>query len=151
MDLQTLAQMAFEAATRGGLSWQNLLAVGALVGVVALLRLFLAPRVPFFATPEGGILLNVLVSGFAATVTALCGGAAFTWGLLGASLVMSWKAAGGWTLLKNLVPLVLSLPFIAKLFPPKGDGLALVTEAQKAGLATAVSSGKKPEDIANGR
>jgi hypothetical protein len=119
MDLQQLAKLAFDAASSGALSWPNLAAVAALVAVVGLLRMVLAPRVPFFGTPEGGILLNVLASGFGAVVTALCGGSPFSWGLLGGALLMSWKAAGGWSLLKNVWPLLLKVPFIAALFPPK--------------------------------
>jgi hypothetical protein len=126
MELKDVAQMAFEAALKGGLSWQNLAAVGVLVALVAGARLYLAPKIPFFGTSEGGVVLNVAVAGVVGAVTALCAGVPFTWALLGTSLVMSWKAAGGWSLLKNLWPLISSLPIFLKLFPAKGDVVAPV-------------------------
>lgn len=151
MELNELARLAFDAVTAGGLTLPNVVAVVALVAVVAALKLALAPRVPFFSTPAGVILLNVAVSGFAAVVTALAGGTAFTWALLGTTLVMSWKAAGGWTLLKHLWPVV--EPLLVKIFPfmARGDAATTMTEAQKTGLAAAVVA-KTPTstDIANG-
>lgn len=119
MDVKDLAQLVLDAVAHGSLSWVALLPVVVLVGIVAALKYLLAPKVPFFSTPEGGLVLNVLSSGLATAVVALVGGTPFTWALLGTSLVLSWKAAGGWALLKRFLPLLLKLPFLAALFPPR--------------------------------
>lgn len=156
METSELAQRFFGALASGGLTWLNALVVGLLILVVAALRAGLKRVHPFFDSPGGVILINVVVSGLTATALALLGGTSFTLAILAAALVASWKAAGGFALLKHLLPLIpgltdllLKLPFVAALFPPKADGPTLVAEAQKIGLAAAVNA-KAPttEDLA---
>lgn len=120
MDLQDLAQKTLEAFASGALPWTALIPIVVLVAIVAGLKYLLAPKVPFFATPEGGLVLNVVSSAIATVVAALLGGTAFTWALLGTSFILTLKAAGGWALLKRFLPLLLKLPFLSTLFPPRG-------------------------------
>lgn len=159
METSQLAHQFLDALLAGSLSWTNALAVGVLILVVAALKVGLAKLHPFFTTASGTILINVVTSGLTAAALAFMAGAAFKWVLLGGALAASIKAAGGVSLLKHLLPLVpgltdllLKLPFVSKLFPPKGDAPALVTEAQKAGLAAAVAAkAPSPESVANAR
>lgn len=148
-NLEAFFKLVLGAASAG--KWAHLAAL-ALVAMVWALRKFVAPRAPFFSTGEGGAVLTVLSSFVGAFATALLAGTAFSWTLVWSSLTVALLAAGGWSLAKHLLPLLLKIPFIAKLFPPKADGAALVSSAQKQGLASAVvAKSPSPEDIANGR
>jgi hypothetical protein len=139
-------QAVLGAATSG--QWA-LVAAFVLVAVVWGLRKLPWPPLK---TPEGGAVLNILTGFAGAFLSALVGGAAFSWALVLTSLQVSVLAAGGWSLLKSLVfPLLLRVPAFAKLFS-RGSAAEAVTAAEKQGLAAAVVA-KAPtsDEIANGR
>lgn len=122
----------------------------ALVAAVWALRKFIAPSAPFFATGEGGAVLNVLTSFAGAIATALFTGVTFTPALLWTSLQLSLLASGGWSLLKYLLPLLLKIPFLATIFA-RGSAPAAVSDAEKKGLAAAVvAKPPKSDELANG-
>ena len=147
--LDAFLRLVLNAATSG--KWAQLAAL-ALVAAVWALRKFVAPKAPFFSTGEGGAVLTILTSFVGALATALLGGASFSWPLLWGAVQVAVLAAGGWSLSKHLLPLLLKIPFLAKLFPPKANGPVLVADAAKVGLAAAVvAKSPSPEDIAHGR
>jgi hypothetical protein len=147
-NLEAFFKLVLTAASAG--KWAQLVAL-ALVGLVWLLRKLIVPKVPFFATGEGGALLTVLTSFVGALATAvLAPGVTFSWTLVSGAFYAALMAAGGWSLAKHLLPLVMKLPFLAALFPPKGDGPVLVADAEK--LAAAVTAkAPTPEELANGK
>lgn len=120
-----------------------------LVGGVSLARQFLAPKVPFLATPEGGSLLN-LVGSFGSGLVLALTGTPFSWALVW-SVLVSVLSTSGRAFVKNFLwPMLLRLPPVAKLFA-RGDSKAAIAGAEKKGLAAAVvAKPPKPEDIANG-
>lgn len=147
-NLADFAGLVLKAAQSG--QWPMVAAL-ALVAVVWAIRKWGTPAIPFLGTPEGGAVLNLATGFSGALLTALMSGTPFTWSLAWASLQVSILAAGGWSLFKSLLwPLLLKVPFIAGLFA-RGAAAAVVTEAQKKGLAAAVVA-KPPTstDIANG-
>jgi hypothetical protein len=135
-------QLLVNAALSG--RWP-LVAALVLVGLVWVGRKLLAPKVPFFATGAGGAVLNLLTSFSVALATALLPGTAFTWSLLWVALQASLVAAGGWSLLKYLLPLV---PGLGSLFA-RGDAAASIASSEKVGLATEPPA-RKAEDVVNG-
>ncbi len=141
--LDLFFKLVLGAATAG--KWAQLAAL-ALVAVVWALRKFIAPKMPFFGTGEGGAVLTVLTSFAGAFATTLLAGAAFSWPLVWSSLQVAFLAAGGWSLAKHLLPLLMKVPFLAALFPPKSNGPGLVAEAQKIGLANAVAAKSPTSD-----
>src|SRR5688500_17876274 len=111
--------MLLEAAMAG--RWSVVVAL-ALVGAVWLLRK--APW-PFLKTGEGGALLTVATSFAAAFATAAIAGAALSGPLLWSSLQVALLASGGWSLAKHLLPLLLKIPAVGKLFA-RGDAKVAV-------------------------
>lgn len=148
-NLDAFLKLVLAAVATG--KWASVAAL-ALVAAVWGLRKFVAPKVPFFATGEGAAVLTISASFVGALATALLAGSALSVPLVWSSLQVAVMAAGGWSLAKHLLPLLLKVPFLAALFPPKADGPTLVTGAQKVGLAAAVVA-KAPtsDEIANGK
>lgn len=145
--LDKFLSLVLEAAVAG--KWSSLAALG-LVAAVWALRKFIVPKAPFFATGEGGAVLTILTSFVGAVATAVLAGAAFSGTLVWSSLQVALLAAGGWSLVKHLLPLLLKAPFLAKLFA-RGDAATAVTKAEKEGLAAAAGARTpKSDDIANG-
>ncbi len=146
-NLSEFLQLVVSAVAAG--KWASVAAL-VLVATVWALRKFIAPKVPFFATGEGGAVLTIATSFGGALATALLAGTAVSGGLILSSLQVALLAAGGWSLLKHLLPLLLRVPFLANLFA-RGDAAVAVTAAQKEGLAAAVAAKTpKAEDVANG-
>jgi hypothetical protein len=137
-------RLLVDAALAG--RWPLVVAI-VLVGVVWAFRKLLAPKVPFFGTGAGAAVLNLLTSFSLALVTPLLAGVSFTWAMCWVALQASLVAAGGWSLLTHLLPLI---PGLGNLFA-RGDAAAITAKAEKAGLAAAVLA-KPPNsmDIANG-
>ncbi len=136
-------QLLVNAAMSG--RWPLLVAL-ALVGIVWLLRKLVAPKVPFFATGEGGAVMNLATSFTLALATALLPGAAFTWSLLWVALQASLVASGGWSLLKYLLPLI---PGLSGLMA-RGDATAIEADAKAAGdVAAKAAAIKTATDIIN--
>lgn len=158
--LEALAVSIFQAIRSGQLSLTSAVAVVALMVVVWLLRKVLAPKFPFFATKLGALVLNIVASGLAAAVTAIMAGTSFTWALLGASLLMSYYAAGGhgiWkTVWEQAEPYV--WPLVSKVLPSwllgfisRGNVAVIEAKINKAGLAAAVTARAPASDaVANG-
>lgn len=146
-NLDQFLKLVLSAAAAG--KWSSLAALALVAGVWAL-RKFVAPKAPFFATGEGGAVLTVLTSFVGALATAVLAGTALTGSLVWGSLQVALLAAGGWSLAKHLLPLLLKVPALAALFA-RGSAPVAVAEAQKEGLAAAVvAKAPKAEDIANG-
>lgn len=151
-NLGQFSQLVIQAAADG--KWPMLAAL-ALVGVVWGLRRFVVPQASYFQTKEGGVILNLLTSFAGAVGTMLIApGVNFTWGLMWTAFQLSVGASGIWTLFGPLVekyiwPLLLRVPFLAKLFA-RGDATRVISEAEKKGLAAAATAKTpKSEDIAN--
>lgn len=140
-----LAKALFTAVMSG--QWFLSAALGLMLIVLALRQL----PIPALKTDAGGVLLNFGTSLSLALATAALAGASFTWPAFWVAVNMAATAAGVYTLLKKLaLPLLLKIPFLGALFPPRADGLTLVTDAAK--LAAAVTAkAPTPEDIANGK
>lgn len=141
---------ALLAAVMGG-QWAVLVGL-VLVAVVWAARKFLAPVAPFFATDEGAFTLNLLTSFLLAIATAVTAGglAAVTWPVALKALEVSFLAAGGFAAVKKFaLPLLMRIPWFAALVS-RGTAAAAVTQAQKLGLAAAVTA-KSPtsDEIAN--
>lgn len=130
-----------------------MVAAFALVAAVWALRKFGAPKAPFFATPEGGAVLNLATSFSGAFLTALVAGTPFSWGLLLSAFQVSLLAAGGWGLASSLLfPLLLKIPLLANVFG-RGSAAEAEARAKAAGLAAANVVAAKPpssDSIANG-
>ncbi len=106
--LLDLAKPIFDSVMAG--HWLLGAALG-LVLLVAVIRRYAAPHVPFLATDVGGALLTLFAGFGAAGATALTAGATVTWGLAWTALGVAVSAAGGYTLLnKLLVPLEAKAP-----------------------------------------
>lgn len=141
-DPASFVQLLVDAALSG--RWPLVVAL-ALVALVWALRKFLAPQVPFFGTGGGAAVLNVATSFSFALATPLLAGVTFTWSLLWVALQASLVAAGGWSLLSHLLPLI---PGLGNLFA-RGDATASIAKAEK--LAAAVAATPPTSDsIANG-
>lgn len=145
--LDQFLQLVLGAVSAG--KWSSVAAL-ALVAAVWAVRKFIAPKAPFFATGEGGAVLTIASSFVGAFATAVLAGTPFTWVLVWSSLQVALLAAGGWSLLKHLLPLLLKIPGLGAFFAA-GDATASVAKSEKEGLAAAVvAKTPKPEDIANG-
>lgn len=145
--LPELAKALFDAVMSG--QWFLAASVALVLLVMGLRSLPWAP----LKTDAGGVLLNFGTSLGLALATVAVAGVAFTGPVFWTAFNLAATGAGLYTLAKKLAwPLLLKIPFVAALFPPKADGPALVTAAQKAGLAAAVVA-KAPtsDEIANGR
>lgn len=145
-NLELFLKLILDAASSGQYAMLGALL---LIGGVFLVRQFLAPKVPFLATPEGGALLNLFGSFGSGLVLALTG-TPFSWALVW-SVLLSVFSTSGRAFVKNLLwPMLLRIPFLAKLFS-RGDAAAAEAKASKVGLAAAVDA-KAPtsQDIANG-
>lgn len=127
-NLTEFARVVYEAARDG--RWLVVAALG-IVALVWATRKFAAPKVPFFATGEGGAILNLVTGFLLAIAGALIGGAPLSGMTLWVALQTSFVAAGGWSLVKNL------LPFFGRFIPGLGAG-----DAQKS-LTLAKSEGEK--------
>jgi hypothetical protein len=139
-------QLLVDAALHG--RWPVAVAL-VLVALVWAIRKLVAPKVPFFGTGAGGAVLNIATSFSVALATPLLAGVTFTWALLWVALQASLTAAGGFSLLKYLLPLI---PGVAGIFA-RGDAAAEEAKAKAAGLAAAnVIVAKQPssDQIANG-
>ncbi len=149
-NLSQFVGMVVDAA-KGG-QWPMVAAL-ALVAAVWALRKFGAPKVPFFATSQGGAVLNLATGFSGAFLTALVAGSPFSWGLVWSAFNVSLLAAGGWGLASSLLfPLLMKIPFLANIFA-RGDAAKIEAEAKAAGLAAANAiAGKPPTSdlIANG-
>jgi uncharacterized membrane protein len=150
LDPAVFMQLVIGAVQAG--KWAVVAAV-ALAGLVLAAKKFLAPKFPFFGTKLGTIVLALagslvgVILNSAAALTLPSGEA------LLAALGVWFVAVGGVPALTDaLWPFLLRIPFVASLFPPKADGAALVSAAEKQGLAAAVAA-KAPtsDEIANGR
>ena len=141
VDPAVLFQLVIGAAKAG--HW-TLFAALLLAGGVLLLKRFLAPRYPLFATKPGvwllalaGALVPPLIS--AAATLSLPSGAAVL-----AALGVWFTSIGGIPAVADaLLPLLLKIPFVAKLAPPTK------AEVVKFEPAPAVAP-VKSDDIANG-
>jgi hypothetical protein len=82
-----------------------LLAALALSLTVCVVRKPLAARVAFFATKEGGALLNLAFAATGGLITVAASGQSWSWfvGLTVAKIALT--AAGGWALFNHLAPL----------------------------------------------
>lgn len=141
---EEFAKLVFQAASEG--KWLSLVAL-ALIGIVWAVRKYGAPKVPFFATSEGGAIVNIVTSFVLALSGALLAGTPPTWGMAWVALQTSFLAAGGWSLVRNL------LPFFARFVPwlGSGDASASIATAKKEGDAAAsVAKPKTATDIVNG-
>lgn len=125
--VEQFAQLVLDAAQSK--NWWLLLAL-ALSGAVFLLRkygdkipFYSKWLAPFFATPTGGAVLTLVSAFVGALATALLGGATMTGALALSALKIALTAAGGWTLLKHLWPL------LGQFFPPKSAVVAVPTPA----------------------
>jgi hypothetical protein len=98
LDLFTLAAQLYQAVTSG--NW-FLLAAFALVAAVFGARKFLTPRVPFFASDSGGVLLTFLGALGGGLATALAAGENMSWVLALASAKVAFVAMGGYSALKK--------------------------------------------------
>lgn len=98
-------------------------------------------------------MLNLATGFSGAFLTALVAGTPFTWGLVWASFNVSLLASGGWGFLTSLVfPLLLKIPFLAKLFS-RGSAADAEAKAKAAGIAAAnaiVAKQPTSDQIANG-
>jgi hypothetical protein len=126
------------AAIKGG-QWPLVAILTLILGVWAV-RKFLGPKYPALQTGAAGAALNILAGFLTAVGVSLIGGIPFTWALAGSALLSS--IAAGWFSLASA--------FFPDAFK-RGDPAAIVTKAEKAGLAAAVVA-KPPRstDIANG-
>lgn len=145
-NLEAFLGLVIKAASAG--QWVLVGALG-LVFAVWGARSLLSKKYEFFKSGAGALLLNVLGS-LAQGIAVAVMGAPASWAIVWA-VVVSVFGTYGWTLLKTFGPLVLKVPFIAAMFPPKADGPTLVLAAEKQGLAAAVVA-KAPtsDEIANG-
>jgi hypothetical protein len=107
-DVYQLIQEAARALFAEGMSSTARLAV-LLILAVSMARRFLAPRVPFFATDHGAVLLTLATGLLGGLGNALVAGSAMSWGVVAAAFGLSLKAAGGYTALKKA-----ALPLLAK-------------------------------------
>lgn len=140
-----LARALFDAVMSG--QWFLSASLALMLIVLGLRQL----PVPFLKTDAGGVLLNFGTSLSLGLATTALAGASFSWPMFWVALNLAATAAGVYTLLKKLaLPMLLKIPFLAALFPPKADGLALVTDAQKLAAAV-VAKAPTPEEIANGK
>ncbi len=143
-DPSGFVKLLIDAALGG--RWPLVVAL-VLVALVWGLRKFLAPKVPFFATGGGAAVLNIATSFSLALATPLLAGVVFSPALLWVALQASLAAAGGWSLLSHLLPLI---PGMGDLFA-RGNAAASISEAEKKGLAAAVAATPPTSDkIANG-
>lgn len=135
--LLDLAKPVFEAVMAG--HW-ILGAALALILLVALVRRYVGPHVPFLHSDVGGALLSLAAGFGSGLAAALAAGGPVSWGLAWTALTVSVAAAGGYTLLAKLIrPLEDAAPAWLKPF------LAMITwifdkpdaaaEAAKAGDA----------------
>jgi hypothetical protein len=141
---EQFAQLVFDAARDG--KWLSLLALG-LIGLVWAIRKFAAPKVPFFGTGEGGAVVNFGTGFLLALATAILAGSPPSWAMAWVSLQTSFLAAGGWSLFKSLIPL------LVRLVPGFGAGnaAASIATAKKEGEAAAAETKPKTAaDIING-
>lgn len=125
-----------------------------LMGIVFLIR-----RTPWppLQTDVGGVLLNFGSSLALALFSAAAAGAPVTWPVILTALQVSGGAAVAYMLIKKfLLPILLKVPFLAKLWDlaaaafSRGDAAAAVTAAEKQGLAAAVvAKSSTSDDIAN--
>jgi hypothetical protein len=110
--LLDLARPVYEAVLHG--QWY-LAAALALVLVVALVRRYAGPRVPFLHSDAGGALLALVGSYGGAVATALAaGGAVFSAHLAWVALTVAIAAAGGYSLIKKLIITPFLVPWAAK-------------------------------------
>lgn len=78
-------------------------AAGALVLATAMLRRYGAQLLPWFASDAGGTVLTLTGSLGGALLTAAVGGAAVSWSLVWAALIVGFVAIGGYKTIKRLV------------------------------------------------
>lgn len=106
MDVSTLlspeamAQLLFSHVMHG--EWLPAAALG-LALLAEFARRVLAPKVPFFSTAKGMVVLVLVTSILGAVATALTGGAALSVAVLWQAVVVGVTSAGGWRVLSVLL------------------------------------------------
>lgn len=160
---EKLARDALSYALSG--NWSTVLAL-ALVAFVMLARKFLAPKIPALYSDLGAIGFTFLAGVAGAIVTAATAGAnPLAWATFAAAIGVTWKAMGGYAMIKKaLIPLAVyflpKIPFVGKYLaaamaklgaPPAAEAMAKATAAGDAAVrakpAPGVSSVVDFEDL----
>lgn len=129
-------------------------AVVVLVALTWVLRKVGTKWIPWLGTSEGGSVLALLTA-VAATLgaAALVPGATITWPLVGSAIAASFAAAGGWTLVRRLlrllVPVTAKWPWLqSALSWLSGADTAARVEAKAAAGFVPVPAGMTPQQAA---
>jgi hypothetical protein len=140
MDPAVFMQLVVSAVQSG--KWA-LVAVLGLVGVVWVAKKLLAPRFPFFATKPGEMLLALVGSLMGAVITAAASLSLPTGAALLAALGIWFTTVGGLpAFTEAFLPMLMKVPFVAALFPPK---MAVVEGVKLAPVKASTS-----DQVANG-
>lgn len=109
-----VAKTIYDAITGGHYAYA---AAAGLVLVVALVKRYLGPKVPWLHSDVGGSLLTLTGAFGGAMATSLAGGGPVTWSLAKSAIAVGVTAAGGYALIKKLIIEPLIKPLRAKLPP----------------------------------
>jgi len=145
VSLTDLLKPLYEAFSGGHYAYAAALLT---IAIVTLVKRWLADKIPFLHTDAGGALLAVCAAMASAVATALAApGAAVSWSLMKSSFLVGVGAAGGFTVLNDVIVKPLLKPLRAKLpswaqpildlvlffFDKKLAGEDAIAKAEKAG------------------